>query len=406
MAVVATVVGVTLTGSCGGGGSSARPDPRQPGDSTATLADSEPRFAYAVGGGFNGEGGDGVTITSAGEVTRTSPYEPLPDTWTISASQVTQLTTLFNRLGFLRMRTTPDLYPRCPDAFTYSVSYRFRGRMNTVTGDQGGEQKHRFWKCLSALGAVVGEHSRSIGEETLVDPPARIDSITLDGKPVTRGSTVTVDSRYPHRISWRGVGKEGCQVTGFSIAFWRGWEMGSLFGWAADCPDGNCDYTFRDSGFAYCVTPVVHFGDKAMAWAEFLVQPARERPRPAPDSVTAKPQPRRQRMTLSKQNRVGNITIDGRPVAPGETVRVEGGRSYRISWQGICADGCKVTRLSVAVRDGYYGPFIKLANSCPDGYYDYRFPRHKRVLWLTPRADFTDNTYAWEGFYVIARDRP
>jgi hypothetical protein len=122
------------------------------------------------------------------------------------------------------------------------------------------------------------------------------------------------------------------------------------------------------------------------------------------------PQPDRDRvpheMTPSERNRVGSIAVDGKPVAPGDTVRVEGGRSHRISWQGVCADGCKPMRFSIAVRAGLDGRFIVLASSCPDGYYDHTFPVSKTLFWLTPRVDFTDHTYAWEGFFVTSGERP
>jgi hypothetical protein len=122
---------------------------------------------------------------------------------------------------------------------------------------------------------------------------------------------------------------------------------------------------------------------------------------PQPDPVRVS-----RRMIPSERNRVGSITVDGMPVAPGDTVRVVGGRSHRISWRGICADGCKPMRLSIAVRAGYNGEFIDLANSCPSGYYDYTFPVSKALFWLTPRVDFTDYTYAWEGFFVTSSERP
>jgi hypothetical protein len=381
--------------------------PREP-DSTPTRADSEPRFACSVGGGFDGEGGGSLTITSAGKVILIPPSAPLPDSWNISSSQVAKLTDLFNRLDFMHMRTTPELSPHCPDGFTSYLTYRYRGLTNTVEGGNGGTPEHPFWQCNGALWAVVGERRRALGEETLAASPARIDFITVDGKPVAAGGEVSVDSRRPHRISWRGVGKEGCAVTGFSIAIWRGWRTGSLFDYAYQCPDGNYDYTFPDSGYPYCVTPVVHFSDNAWSWAEFNVVPTGARPGPQDPGrvVTPVPQRRSHQMTLSKRNRVGRITVDGKPVAPGDTVGVEGGRSHRISWQGICADGCKPMRLSIAVRAGYNGGFIDLANSCPGGYYDYKFPVSKRLFWLTPRVDFTDYTYAWEGFFVTSRERP
>ncbi len=122
-------------------------------------------------------------------------------------------------------------------------------------------------------------------------------------------------------------------------------------------------------------------------------------PQPDPDGVS-------RQMIPSERNLVGSIAVDGRPVAPGDTVRVEGGRSHRISWQGIGADGCKPLRFSIAVRAGFNGRFIDLANSCPGGYYDYTFPVSKALFWLTPRVDFTDFTYAWEGFFVTTSEQP
>jgi hypothetical protein len=93
-------------------------------------------------------------------------------------------------------------------------------------------------------------------------------------------------------------------------------------------------------------------------------------------------------------------------VLPGDTITVDGRRSHRVSWHGKCAAGCKATRLSIAVRRGYFGEFIDYANSCPEGYYDYTFPISRTLYWVTPRVDFSDQTYAWEGFFVVSRGWP
>jgi hypothetical protein len=222
--------------------------PRGP-DSIPTPVDSEPRFAYSVEGGFDGRGGDRVTITSAGRVTRTSPDEPLPDTWRINDSQVAKLTSLFNKLDFLHMRTTSKLNPPCPDGFASLVTYRYRGLMNTVEGGMMGERKHPFWRCYGALADVVSERRRVGGEKTPADSPARIDSITV------------------------GVAKEGCSVTGFAIAIRRSYHHDDFLDYASQCPTGNYDYTFPVSGGPYYVTPVVYFSDETYSWMEFDVLP-------------------------------------------------------------------------------------------------------------------------------------
>ena len=382
------------------------PAPREPGP-TPTSADSEPRFTYSVEGGFDGRGGDRVTITSAGKVTRTSPDEPLPDTWRISDSQVAKLTNLFNKLDFLHMRTTPKLNPPCPDGFASLVTYRYRGLMNTVEGGMLGERKHPFWRCYGALADVVSERRRVGGEKTPADSPARIDSITVGGKPVTAKSTVVVDS-HPHRISWRGVAKEGRTVTGFAIAIRRSYHHDDFLDYASHCSTGNYDYMFPVSGGPYYVTPVVYFSDETYSWMEFEVvseQSAGELDRLVLNpngGVTVLP---KDRWRMSERNRVA-VAVDGQPVARRDTVRVKGGRSHRISWRGIGADGCKSLKLSIGIQDERNGQTIDRANDCPDGYHDFTFPVSRKVFWVIPTVFFTDYTYAWGDFFVTTSDHP
>ena len=375
--------------------------------SLPTPADSEPRFAYRVVGGFSGEGGDDVTITSTGKVILVSPREPLPDSRNISSSQVAKLTDLFNQLDFMHMRTTPELNPPCPDGFSSLVTYRSRGLMNTVEGGMFGERKHPFWRCYGALANVVSERRRAVGERTLADSPARIDSITVDGKPVTANSTVVVDSRK-HRISWRGVAKEGRTVTGFAIAIRRDYGHDGFVDYTSHCPTGDYDYTFPVPGGPYYVTPVVYFSDNTYSWVEFEVIP--EQSVGGMDRLMLNPHGRvtvlpKDRWKESERNRV-TVAVDGRPVARHDTVRVRGGRSHRISWRGIGAGGCKPLRLMIGIQARRNGRVLDRADNCPDGYHDFTFPVSSSVFWVIPEAYFTDYTWAWGDFFVTTSEQP
>ena len=264
--------------------------------------DSEPRFEFSTSGGFAGHGMGGLTITSTGEVIGDAHLQS-PHSWSIADSQVAVLTEFFDKLDFMHMHSSPALNPNCPDAYTYYITYRCRGLMNTVEAGDGGDHNHPFWLCLGVLESIILEHIEGRAEST------------------------------------------GAQ-------------------------SGRSDSSASD-----------------------------RRRLPRPPERPREPVP-------STRNRVTSITFDGRPVNPGDTIVVDGGRSYRISWQGVCGPGCKPTRFSIAVRRGYFGDFIALANSCPEHYYDYTFPVSPNLYWLTPRVDFSDQTYAWEGFFVSARRRP
>ena len=366
-----------------------------------TPVPSEPRFEYSIGGGFTGRGNGSLTITSAGRVLRTSPWEPFADSWDITSSQVDAITKLFNKLDFMHMRSSPRLSPNNPDAFCYSITYRYRGWMNTVGAGDGGTPGHPFWRCLGALANVAEEHPPPVVcPESVAARRPHVDSIAVDGRPVVPGDTVRVDGRRSHRISWRGSTRDGRRVMRFSIEVREG-RTGYYIAGNLNCPNGRFDYTFPGSSTLYTVGPTVYFSEGCPITQEFYVVCGE-----SAGTVTV-PRPRRApRPTPSNRNRVVSIAVDGKPVTPGDTVTVDARRSHRISWSGSCAEGCRATRLSIAVRRGYMGEFIHLANSCPDGQLDYKFPASKVTLWVTPRVDFSDDTYAWEGFFVASRRRP